>query len=122
MEEIKREFIKKNMTKEWLLSNGFHYNKLFNTIDTEVYTYRFPVYKYEGFLTILECELKVILGEENVYINVYDYKTINKYAPFYCTEYGGCNVILNEIWKKIINKLKKLGIVEEEKNHGNHKN
>ncbi len=37
------EYIKKNMTKEWLLSNGFYYNRLFSDDEAEVYTYRFPV-------------------------------------------------------------------------------
>ena len=111
-------YIKKNITKEWLISNGFHYNRLFSDSDTNVYTYRFPVYKYERF-AILECELKVILGENNVYINVYNYNTINIYAPFYYAEYGNYDVVLKEIWRKINKELKRLGIITEEKKNGN---
>lgn len=121
MKDIKRKYIKKGLTKEWLLSNGFRYNRQFNIIDTETYTCRFPVYKYEGF-TILECELKVNLGEDDVHINVYDYKTINKYAPFYYMECGNYTVMLKEIWQKINKELKKLGIVADEKENGNYQN
>ena len=79
---LKTKYIKSNMTKEQLVQNGFHYNRIFSNNDTDLYTYRFPGYKYERF-TILECELKIILGEDNVYINVFDYNTINRYASFY---------------------------------------
>lgn len=122
MKYIRRNYIKKGITKEWLLFNGFRYNRLFNIIDTEVYTYRFPVYKYESF-TILECELKVILGEDNIYINVYGYKTINKYSPFY-SDHGEYNIILKEIWIKIEKQLKKMNItkVSNMEEHDGNKN
>jgi len=103
------KFIKKNMTKQWLLANGFHYNRLFSNEEDEVYTYRFPVYKYNSF-TILECELRVISGEDNILVDVYDYNTINKYAPFYYQEYGNYTMMLEEIWNKIDKKTEKLKI------------
>lgn len=113
--------IKKNVTKEWLLSNGFRYNRLLSGDDVEIYTYRFPVHKYERFV-ILECELKVILDEDNVYIDVYDYNTFNRYAPFYYMEYENYSVMLKEIWQKINKELKKLGIkVEEKSSEGKNK-
>ena len=105
----KSKYIKRNMTKDWLVSNGFHYNRIFSNNDADVYTYRFPVYKYERFI-ILECEMKVILGEDNVYINVFDYNTLNRYAPFYYMEYGNYTSMLKEIWQKIDKELNKLGI------------
>lgn len=111
------KYIKRNITKDWLLSNGFRYNRLFSDTETEVYTYRFPVYKYEKF-TILECELKVIIGEDNVCINIYDYNTLNRYAPFYYLEYGNYTVMIKEIWQKINKELIKLGI-EAERNINN---
>ncbi len=97
------------MTKEWLLSNGFYYNRLFSDDETEVYTYRFPVYKYNKF-TVLECELKVILGNDVINVNVYDYNTHDKYAPFYYYEYGNYDKILKEISEKIENALNKLKV------------
>lgn len=110
---VQNKYIKKNITKDWLLLNGFHYNRLLSNSDnTNIFTYRFSVYKFEKFI-ILECELKVILGEDNVHINVYDYKTINKYAPFYYMEYGNYTVMLKEIWQKIDKELNRLGIKRE---------
>ena len=113
-----RKFTKRNMTKQWILSNGFHYNRIFSDEESEVYTYRFPVLKYEGF-TVLECELRVIPGESNVVIDVYDYNTINRYAPFYYQEYGNYDKMLEEIWMKISKVLGKLGIEERGIGNGN---
>ena len=111
------KFIKQNISKQWLLTNGFHYNRIFSNEDCEVYTYRFPVLKCERF-TVLECELKVILGEDNVIIDVYDYNTINRYTPFYYQEYGNYNKILEKIWTKISKVLGELRIEERGINNG----
>ena len=108
---LKNEYIKKNITKEWLLSNGFKYNKIFSDEDTEIFTYRFPVYKY-GRFTVLESELRVTIGNDKVIIDVYDYNTINRYAPFYYSEYGDYSIILKEIWIKIDKQLKELNITK----------
>ena len=105
----KTKYRKKNITREWLLSNGFHYNRLLSDDESDVYTYRFPVHKYNKF-TILECELKVVLGEEIISVNVYDYNTNDKYAPFYYCEYGNYDSMLKEINGKIESVLKKLKI------------
>lgn len=100
-------------SKQWLLSHDFHYNRLFSDEEIEVYTYRFPVYKYEKF-TVLECELSVILGNDNTTINVYDYGTNDRYAPFYYSEYGNYDKMLEIIWKNINSYLIKLGIIKKE--------
>lgn len=75
-----------------------------------MYTYRFPVYKYNKF-TVLECELKVALGEDIINVNVYDYNTHDKYAPFYYCEYGNYNKMLKEINEKIDIVLKRLNVI-----------
>ncbi len=97
------------MTSEWLLSNGFRHNRIFSNEDTEVFTYRFPVYKCEGFV-ILECELRVVLGEDRVFVDVYDRNSINRYAPFYYSGYGNYTKMLDDIWLKINTNLKRLKI------------
>lgn len=99
------------MTKDWLLSNGFYHNRMFSDNDEEVYTYRFPVYKYNKF-TVLECELMVVLGGDTVNINVYDYNTHDKYTPFYYCEYGNHDKMLKEIYQKIKSVLKRLKIID----------
>lgn len=112
LKDIRRNYKKDNITKEWLLSNGFRFNRLFSDEESEVYTYRFPVYKYDGF-SVLDCELKIMLGGNKVLIDVYDYNTINRYAPFYYREYGSYDKILEEIWKKINKVVRKLDIMED---------
>lgn len=108
---IKTQYTKNNITKEWLLSNDFRLNRLFSDQETEVYTYRFPVYKYNKF-TLLECEFRVILGENIINVNVYDYATNDKYAPFYYCEYGNFDAMLKVIYNKINKELQKLSIIE----------
>lgn len=105
----KTKFEKKNITKGWLISNGFRRNGLLSDEDTEVYTYRFPVLKHEKF-TVLECELCAELNNNEIKINVYDYNSNDKYAPFYYCEYGNYDNLMKEIHKKIEMKLKSLGI------------
>ncbi len=102
-------YINKNIDKKWLLDNGFRLNRLFSDEETETYTYRFPVWKHNKF-TILECELKVVLGEEEINVNVYDYNTNDRYVPFYYCEYGNYDRMLKEINGKIEAVLKRLGI------------
>ncbi len=104
-------YIKKNMDKKWLLDNGFKFSRLFSDEETEVYTYRFPVWKYNKF-TVLECELRVILGEEEINVNIYDYNTNDKYAPFYYCENGNYDRMLKEIYHKINSTMKRLQINE----------
>lgn len=108
------QYHKQGMTKDWLISNGFRYSRVLSTDDTTVYTYRFPVYKYRS-MTVLECEISVILGEDNVKLNVYDYNTNDKYAAFYYCEYGNYNKMLKIVWNKITDVLQKLGIEESRK-------
>lgn len=100
---------KTDVTKQWLFSHGFRYNRQLSDDDSEVYTYRFQVYKYKRFTT-LECELGIILGEDEVRINVYDYGTSDRYAPFYYCEYGNYDAILRVIWRNIDKQLRNLGI------------
>lgn len=100
---------KKKITKGWLISNGFRYNRLLSDEDTEVYTYRFHVLKHDKF-TVLECELRAELNNNEIRINVYDYNSDSKYASFYYCEYGNYDNLLREIHKKIEIKLNDLGI------------
>lgn len=104
-------YIKENVTKEWLQSNGFRRNRIFSNNEMDIYTYRFPVYKY-GDACTLECELSIVLQSGRVNIDVYDYCTRNKYAPFYCVEYGNYSNMIKHINEKIQNELKQLKIME----------
>ena len=103
------KYFMKNLSKEWLITNGFRYSKKLSNEETNIYTYRFPVFKYER-MTVLECELAVALEDDEIKINVYDYGTNDKYAPFYYCEYGNFEKMLIIIWKKIDTVLNKLQI------------
>lgn len=100
---------KEKVTKKWLLQNGFQFNRLFSSEESEVYTCRFPVYEYGEFIT-LECELMVDRSTGEVKINVYDNNTRSRYAPFYVYQYGSARPILTKIHKRIKRKIKALGI------------
>lgn len=47
-------YIKPNATKQWLLSHGFRYNRSLSDDESEVYTYRFPVYKIVNMVTMMQ--------------------------------------------------------------------
>ena len=109
---VENMYIKENVSKEWLQSNGFRRNRIFSNNEIDLYTYRFPVYRY-GDTCTLECELSIVLQSGRVNIDVYDYSTRNKYAPFYCVKYGNYSNIVNQINEKIQIELKRLEIMEE---------
>lgn len=100
------------ITKSWLQSHNFYYSKIFSDDETDAYSYRFPVYKYMSRYT-LECEFTIILNENVLMINVYDYGTRDKYAPFYYYEYGNYDTIMKEIYKNIEKQLKQFNITLE---------
>ena len=111
------EYTIPDTSKEWLLANGFTYDKaLTYAINeegeaAEVYSQKFPVYRSDNIAT-LECELSVFLGESEVKINVYDCATHSMYAPFYYYKYGNYERITTWIWLRINQKLRKLNINE----------
>lgn len=106
-----RRYLKRDITKEWLLKNDFRYNRYFSNKDDTVYTNRFMVAKQEGKHNIsLECEMLVYYPEGNICINVYFAGTRDKYPQFYDRKYGGDNRLLDMIDFKINNKIKKLDI------------
>lgn len=115
-----KKYIKKNISKEWLCANKFKYNRLLSDKENDIYSYRFPVYKYGDFVT-LECELSVFSTTGEVRINVFDYNTRSRYAPFYHVEYGIYNEILDKINERILKQLKKFDINQERKDGNKNK-
>lgn len=104
-------YLKNGITKEWLNKNNFRYNRILSDIEDNIYTCRFPLCK-NGFFTTLECELRCIESTGEMSVDVYEYGTRNKYAPFYSVEYGDYSVMLNSINKKINRELKKLEVIK----------
>lgn len=97
-----------NTSEENLKKLGFRYDR--NTSDTTTtnYIYRFSVYKYEG-KSLLNCELIVDTHTKIVSINVYN-QSGNIYRPFYYTEFGNHDHIIDIINNNILNEFKKLKI------------
>lgn len=116
LEEIKKIPIQPFITKKWLQSHDFYYNKVFSDEIERIdaYSYRFPVYKY-GTYTTLECEFTVVFGESNIRVDVFDYGTRDRYAPFYYYEHGNYDKILNIVVNNIDKKVKQLGFTYEDK-------
>lgn len=107
-----RKYLKRNITKEWLLRNDFRYNRYFSTKDDAIYTQRFVLLMTDGNKKkpSLECEMLCYFPEGVIHTNVYRAGTRDKYAPFYDSEYGNWNKVLDLIHKKIDNKAKRLGV------------
>lgn len=108
---VNKKYYKPDISKEWIRKSPFRYS--FNDVYEIAYTYRFPVYKNGSFVT-LECELTVFDKTGDVRINVYEYGTRDKYAAFYCDNYGK-NIVLESVHKKINKELNKLGIIQKER-------
>lgn len=104
---LKHKYIKPDVTKKWLIENGFQYNKLLSS-DNEIYTYRFAVHKYKKY-SILTCELSIDLYSGVVGIDLYDEKW-ELYYPFYSIKCGNYDSLLEPIYKKISDKLQEFGI------------
>lgn len=58
--------------------------------------------------------MNIVLGEDKVKINVYDYGTFDRYASFYYCEYGNYDAILRIIWRNIEKQLRNLDIKEKD--------
>lgn len=106
---IDNTYISKNHNKNKLKEIGFYYDKDLSNIDSQYYSFKFPVYKYNG-KPLLDCIISI--DSENGYtiVNVYKSNTKTIYPPFYQKVYGDYDSVLRMINNKIIEKLKELGI------------
>lgn len=103
----------KNVSKNRLEKLGFRLSELYSSAEENIYTYRFPVYKYREVPT-LEAEIMVCLETGEAWINVFDKSTRNRYASWYCKEmgFGTPNKVVDIIEENIAKKIKQLGIEE----------
>lgn len=95
------------LTKETLKENNFRY------IDG-LYSYRFPVYKYKKE-PILWCYLYVDIENNLCNLNVIDSNN-SVYAPYFNREYGGENIVVESIDRRIstqIGLFVKTGIIKK---------
>ena len=106
-ELLKYKYIKSNISKKWLIENGFRYDKLLST-EKDTYVYNFSVHKYKKY-SVLTCRLSIDLNSGIVGIDVY-HESGELYHPFYFVSYGDFKPLLDPVNKKIYKKLKELGI------------
>ena len=97
-----------NYSREYLLSHGFRYRKASFTDDIDVYTYRFPVYKYNK-QSLIDCTLTVNPNDGDVFISVTQQDGCI-YTPFYANDYGNFRPIMEIINSNILHQFSKLSI------------
>lgn len=97
-------------TYDKLKSFGFTYNKEISDSENEFYSYKFPVYEYNG-KPLLNCMISVESRNGTVIIDVYDTNLEQAYAPFYNNSHDYDKILLN-INDVILEKLDILGIKE----------
>lgn len=110
---------KRGMTRQWLQSHGFKLNLELSIAETDVYTYRFPIYKYEG-QSMFDCELHTTIPvnkryANNVTIEVLNSQTGKQYYPFYYNEYGRYDALFAKLNKAITAKLTQLNLRRRKK-------
>lgn len=108
--------------KKWVITNycktnikklGFIYDE-----KTDYWKYSFPV-RYWKRRQTLRCDVFISRNKDHVWINVFD-NTNCIYPAFYTQEYGRYGDFVEVAEKKILYKLKSLGIIEkkEKKKYG----
>ena len=103
-------YYKNDVTKDWLHKNGFKYDGFKSTVDNNVYSKRFPIYKYIG-ITVLEGCISINESDGDVQVDVYENcNTYSPYPPYYDREYGTTKEVIDIAEKKIFWQLKKLKI------------
>lgn len=99
-----------NLSKSYLEKNNFRWiRELSNSEDGNIYRYRFPVWRYQDFVT-LEAEITLNYENNTAIVDVLDMHRA-RYAPFYHIEYGVYQNVA-QIEEKILQQLNKLGIEE----------
>lgn len=105
----KNKYKIKDTSEQFLLRNGFRYDRRMSDEEETFYYYRFPVYKYD-IANLIETEFLVSLTTKEVRVNVYETSHRALYAPYYYYEYGDYSPIMDEINSKINKEMKRLGI------------
>lgn len=100
---------KKDINTKWLFANGFRFNKEYSDKDSDVYTYLFPVYKYNK-IPLYECMIIIYCDNGEVNMRVQDCKTKSLYPQFYYDSQNNHTCLINKIERVILNELKKLEI------------
>lgn len=102
-------YIIQDNSPQHLLDLGFH--KYYDS--EERYVYNFTVLKYEKMVA-LRGRIIAYKDTKEIKIDVMD-NNYAIYAPFYDTEFGNYEPIMEKINNRILEEFKKLGIIKKEK-------
>ena len=105
-----------NTSEENLKKLGFHYDRNTSDNNTTNYIYKFSVYKYEG-KSLLDCELLINVDSKIVTTNVYE-QSGSIYRPFYYTDFGRKDTIVDIINGNVKKEMRKLGIKQVKNKKG----
>lgn len=117
---IQRDWIITDYCKNNIKQIGFVFNEKMN-----YWTYTFPVRFWKRKPTLF-CHVCISREKDHVWVNVYDCMDY-VYSAFYTQEYGRYGDFVEVAEKKILYKLKSLGIIErkpknkEKKKYGSSK-
>lgn len=103
---IQRDWIITNYCKANIKQLGFMYDE-----KTDYWKYSFPV-RYWKRRQTLRCDVFINRDKDHVWVNVFDSMNCI-YPAFYTQEYGRYGEFVDIAEKKILYKLKSLGIIEK---------
>lgn len=103
---IQRDWIITNYCKANIKQLGFIYDE-----KTDYWKYSFPV-RYWKRRQTLRCDVFISRDKDHVWVNVFDSMNCI-YPAFYTQEYGRYGEFVDIAEKKILYKLKSLGIIEK---------
>ncbi len=103
---IQRDWIITDYCKNNIKQIGFVFNEKMN-----YWTYTFPVRFWKRKPTLF-CHVYISREKDHVWVNVYDCMDYI-YSAFYTQEYGRYGDFVEVAEKKILYKLKSLGIIEK---------
>lgn len=110
----KNEYIISDNTAKHLLDLGFKYDE-----SEEKYVYKFTVLRYEK-MTVLRGRITAYTETNKIQIDVMD-NNFTPYAPFYNTEWGNYDEMINKINKIILIEFQKLKITKKNGKDGRRK-
>ena len=103
-------------SEEHLKELGFRYDRATSDNDITNYVYKFSVYEYAG-KSLLDCELIVNVNTKLVSVNVYQ-QNGSIYRPFYYTDFGRKDTIVDIINGNVKKGLRRLGIKQVKNKKG----
>lgn len=101
----KKQWVITDYCKENVMKLGFFFNPYL-----EIWTYSFPVLTWKRVPTLI-CKVILSRDKDFVCVNVID-AFGDIYPPYYNQEYGQYDKYIKSVNRKILYKLKSLGIIE----------